>query len=96
MTFISGVPGWMVAVFGFMIFGQIMRAAFGGSRSRYRKWEQMGRQDVDRLEAAINQRDVVIEDLQQRLSELESRLDFTERMIATRSGEHAQEQARIG
>ena len=96
MTFASGIPGWMVAVFGFMIFSQVMRGVFGGARSRSRKWAQIDQQEVGRLEAAINQRDVVIEDLQQRLSELESRLDFTERMIATRSGEHAQEQARIG
>jgi hypothetical protein len=86
MTFVSGIPGWMVVVFGFMIVSQVMRGIFGGGRARVmRKWELVGRQDVDRLEAAINQRDVVIEDLQQRLSELESRLDFTERMIASRS-----------
>ena len=86
MTFISGIPSWMVLVFGFMIVSQVMRAVFGGGRARVaRKWERLGRQDVERLEASINQRDVVIEDLQQRLSELESRLDFTERMIASRS-----------
>ena len=86
MTFISGIPSWMVMVFGFMIVSQVMRAVFGGGRARVaRKWERLGRQDVERLEASINQRDVVIEDLQQRLSELESRLDFTERMIASRS-----------
>ena len=96
MTFISGIPGWVAGMFAFMIVMQVIRAISGGSRTRLRKWEQLGRQDVDRLEAAINQRDVVIEDLQQRLSELESRLDFTERLIATRSGEHAQDQARIG
>ena len=87
MTFISGVPGWMVAVFGFMIVSQVMRAVFGGSRTRSRKWGQLDQQEVGRLEAAINQRDVVIEDLLQRLSELESRLDFTERMIASRSAD---------
>ena len=96
MTFVSGVPGWMVAVFGFMLFSQVMRAVFGGGRARSRKWGQLDQQEIGRLDAAINQRDVVIEDLQQRLSELESRLDFTERMIAARSGEHAQDQARIG
>jgi hypothetical protein len=96
MTFVSGVPGWMVMVFGFMIFGQVMRTVFGGGRARSRKWGQFDQQEVGRLEAAIGQRDVVIEDLQQRLSELESRLDFTERMIAARSGEHAQDQAHTG
>jgi len=97
MTFPAGFPSWIVWVFGFMIVSQVMRGIFGGGRARMlRNWEAFGRQDVDRLEAAINQRDVVIEDLQQRMSELESRLDFTERMIAARSGEHVQDQARIG
>ena len=86
MTLISGFPGWMVVVFGFMFMGQAMKYMFGGARTRApRKWEQFGRSEVERLEAAMTQRDAVIEDLQQRLSEMESRLDFTERMIAGRS-----------
>jgi uncharacterized protein (DUF3084 family) len=34
------------------------------------------------MEDALLERDEVIEDLQRRLSEMESRLDFTERMLA--------------
>ena len=86
MTFISGIPSWLVMVLGFMFMGNVMRLVFSRSRFRSRgRWEQLGSGEVDRLEAAINQRDVVIEDLQQRMSELESRLDFTERMISSRS-----------
>ena len=92
MMFFSGIPQWMLFVGGFMIFGNVMRLIFGAGRVRYpRKWEQLGRQETERLEAALTQRDVVIEDLQQRLSELESRLDFTERMIASRSAEQTRE-----
>lgn len=86
MTALAAIPSWMIMVFGFMAFSSVMRMVFGGGRNRPpRKWEQFGRQEVDRLEAAMAQRDAVIEDLQQRLSEMESRLDFTERMIASRS-----------
>lgn len=86
MTALAGVPSWMILILGFMFVGPVMRMVFGGGRVRPpRKWEQFGRQEVDRLEAAMSQRDAVIEDLQQRLSEMESRLDFTERMIASRS-----------
>jgi hypothetical protein len=44
----------------------------------------MGQEEAKRLDAAIAERDVVIEDLQRRLSEMESRLDFTERLLAER------------
>ncbi|HEU5218555.1 MAG TPA: hypothetical protein VFU23_07840 [Gemmatimonadales bacterium] len=100
MSLIAGLPSWMVLIFGMMIVSSTMRLIFGNTSrpSRFRtprKWELFGRQEVERLEAAINERDVVIEDLQQRLSELESRLDFTERMIASRSAEPARENAAI-
>jgi hypothetical protein len=100
MTFVSGVPGWVAGMFAFMIVMQVMRAVFGRARSRVqipRRWELFDRQEVERLDAAISQRDDVIEDLQQRLSELESRADFAERMIANRSDEPApKEQVTIG
>ena len=97
MIHLTGMPSWMVLVFGFMFIGPAMRLIFGGGRFRAnRKWEQVGRQEVERLEAAMTQRDAVIEDLQQRLSEMESRLDFTERMIATRSADQTRENATTG
>ncbi len=93
----TGIPHWMILVGGFMIFGNVMKLVFGGGQKRAsRKWDMFGRQEIDRLDAAVSQRDVVIEDLQQRLSEMESRLDFTERMIASRSGETPTQQARVG
>jgi hypothetical protein len=97
MSILAGIPSWMVFVFAMMFIGPTIRLVFGGSRVRApRKWQLLGREDVDRLEAAIAQRDVVIEDLQQRLSELESRQDFAERMIASRTGETPKEPATIG
>ncbi len=81
----AAIPSWMILVFGFMFIGPAMRMVFGGRGRTPRKWQQFGRQEVERLEAAMTQRDAVIEDLQHRLSEMESRLDFTERMIASRS-----------
>lgn len=92
MTFFSGIPHWMIIVFGFMMFGNVMRMIFGNTRGRaFKNWEQYSRKDSERLETALGQRDMVIEDLQQRLSEMESRLDFTERMIASRSTEQTRE-----
>ena len=37
------------------------------------------------LENTLAERDLMLEDLQQRMSELESRLDFTERLLAERN-----------
>jgi hypothetical protein len=45
----------------------------------------VGQADVERLENAISERDGVIDDLQRRLSEMESRLDFAERLITEKS-----------
>ena len=80
------IPGWILLICAFMFIGPVMRHLFGGGPTRPpKKWAQFGRQEVERLEAAMAQRDMVIEDLQQRLSEMESRLDFTERLIASKS-----------
>lgn len=96
MSFLAGFPSWLVWIFGFMFLSSAMRHMFGGGRVRPpRKWEQFGRQEAERFEAALTQRDVVIEDLQQRLSEMESRLDFTERLIASRSADPARESTPI-
>jgi len=66
-----GIPGWMLFVFLMVFIGPVMRIG--------------GRRQNRRLEAALAERDAVIEDLQHRLSELESRLDFTERLVANHS-----------
>ena len=84
---LAAFPSWMVFIFVMAFMGPAMRYIFGG---RYTSvggpWaggRGLGKREVERLEAAINERDVVIEDLQKRLSEMESRLDFTERLIAS-------------
>jgi hypothetical protein len=90
-----GFPfGWIGFVVLMMCLSSVMRAVFGGWRRwdgtpvgsrRLRRRDRAGREDVERLDAEIAQRDQVIEDLQQRLSEVESRLDFTERLLAERA-----------
>jgi hypothetical protein len=66
-----------------MFMGPMMRMMFGSrwGRDRFNRGDPDG---VKRLEGALADRDAVIEDLQHRMSELESRLDFTERLLAER------------
>jgi len=47
-------------------------------------------EEFARLDAALTERDGVIEDLQHRLSEMESRLDFAERLLTERSSTPAE------
>jgi hypothetical protein len=80
----AAFPSWLIIVLAFAFIGPAMRGIFGGyrARGRWRFEPGMGQEEVKRLDAAIAERDVVIEDLQRRLSEMESRLDFTERLLA--------------
>ena len=82
-------PSWMIFIFVMAFMGPAMRYMFGSrSRGLVGRWDRtdrLGRQDIERLDAALAERDAVIEDLQHRLSEMESRLDFTERLIAQKS-----------
>ena len=87
----AAFPSWIIILFAFMLFGQTMRRIFGyrgrrwgGGRWKYEPLAGAGQEDVKRLDAALSERDMVIEDLQRRLSEMESRLDFTERLLAER------------
>jgi hypothetical protein len=78
-------PAWIFILFAIFWIGPMMRWMFGqGENARKRIHGKQGRKSEANLDAALEQRDQVIEDLQQRISELESRLDFTERMIATK------------
>ncbi len=89
-------PWWLAMIILFAIIGPVTRIA--SRESRY--WSRTGArkilrdQEVQRLESALGERDQVIEDLQRRVSEMEERLDFTERLLATRSGDAAEHTTR--
>lgn len=81
------MPSWMIFVLIVMFMGPMMRMMFRGKPHPWWKYEQMGtgnREEIRRLEGSLAERDLMLEDLQQRMSELESRLDFTERLLAER------------
>jgi hypothetical protein len=86
----AAFPSWLIILFAVMFFGQAMRGMFGyrsrrwGGRWKYEPLGGAGQDEVKRIDAAIAERDMVIEDLQRRLSEMESRLDFTERLLSER------------
>jgi hypothetical protein len=76
----------MVFVLLVMFMGPMMRMMFGTMHNR---WDRLdgprGKRAQRALDEALAERDQVIDDLQRRLTEMESRLDFTERMLAERS-----------
>jgi hypothetical protein len=75
-------PFWMI----FVVFGMFMAAR--GTFMHGRRPERLGgktRDEIKRLEDTLANRDAVIDDLQHRMSELESRLDFTERMLSEKT-----------
>lgn len=79
-------PSWMMFVLIMMFMGPMMNMMFGG-RGRWGKHNRVegeGRGEIKRLESALAERDAMLDDLQHRMSELESRLDFTERLLAER------------
>lgn len=80
-------PSWMMFVLFIMFMGPMMRMMFGAKRGRWGRFEGLesgSREEIRRLESSLAERDAVLEDLQQRMSELESRLDFSERLLAER------------
>jgi hypothetical protein len=81
------MPSWMIFVLIMIFMGPMMRVMFGGRGGwgRPDRLEGGARTELKRLENALADRDLMLEDLQQRMSELESRLDFTERLLAERS-----------
>jgi chromosome segregation ATPase len=89
MTLHAAWPTWMTFIIVMMFVGPAMRFVFGGGRyRRLDRWRnRLPRQESEQLanlETALSERDTVIDDLQQRLSELESRLDFAERLLSER------------
>lgn len=87
MTTFADIPVWLILVIFFGAMGPMMRMIFGGWNSGTWPHHKSGKRssDIARLDAQIAERDVVIEDLQRRINELESRLDFTERLLAERA-----------
>ncbi len=79
-------PSWMMFVLIMMFMGPMMRMMFGGRGpwGKHGRVEGAGRDEIKRLEGALAERDAMLDDLQQRMSELESRLDFTERLLTER------------
>ena len=81
------MPSWMIFVLIVMFMGPMMRMMFRGKPNpgwKYERMESGSREEIRRLEGSLAERDLVLDDLQQRMSELESRLDFTERLLAER------------
>lgn len=92
MPMFAQFPSWMMFVLFFMFMGPMMRMMFGAKRGRWGRFEGLesgSREELRRLEGVVADRDVMLDDLQQRMSELESRLDFTERLLSERR-EHAE------
>ena len=81
------MPSWMIFVLIVMFMGPMMRMMFGG-RGGWGKPDRLeggARTELKRLENTLAERDLMLDDLQHRMSELESRLDFTERLLAERN-----------
>jgi hypothetical protein len=79
---------WVFLIVLVSMLGPLLRSLFNDGEGSGRKRRVRGRggsAEAERLEAALAERDTVIEDLQRRLSELESRLDFTERQLTSNS-----------
>lgn len=75
--------------------GSVVRSVLGIPRLRSGRlaWRRLGfdpGEEFARLDAALAERDGQIEDLQHRLSEMESRVDFAERLLTERSGAPAE------
>jgi hypothetical protein len=90
MIHLAAFPSWLIIVIVVMMVSQFRFMAARRRRDlpddvRDRLRNRLGGVDERRFEEALNQRDQVIEDLQRRLSEMESRLDFSERLLAEKS-----------
>jgi hypothetical protein len=84
MPMLAQFPSWMMFVLLMMFMGPLMRMMFGGGRGKQDRLDGSARNEIKRLENTLAERDGMLEDLQLRMSELESRLDFTERLLAER------------
>ena len=85
------MPSWMIFVLIVMFMGPMMRMMFGGRAGwgKPDRFEGGAKAELKRLENTLAERDLMLEDLQHRMSELESRLDFTERLLSERNASPA-------
>lgn len=56
-----------------------------GPRGRHRRWEREARPAQAELDEETRARLAMVDQLESRVSELENRLDFTERLLSERS-----------
>jgi hypothetical protein len=97
-------PSWMTFVIIMVLIGPMWRLILGARgrdtwnrdgvrlRIRGRGREVLREVAGEHIDSALEERDQVIEDLQRRLTEMESRLDFTERLLAERTTESRERQ----
>lgn len=83
------MPWWVMLIMVFVFMGGMRRMMSQGwepEGHRGKRRRLQGEANLEQtVERALAERDTVIEDLQNRISELESRLDFTERLLAART-----------
>ena len=80
----------IASTIGSILRGGRSRWQMGGGRMAWRRLGFDPAEEFARLDGAIAERDTMIEDLQHRLSEMESRLDFAERLLTEKSSAAAQ------
>ena len=81
-------PSWMTFAIIVILIGPVWRLMLGSrGRESWNSRTLRGRRAEGQIQSELESRDQVIEDLQRRLTEMESRLDFTERLLAERSNE---------
>ncbi len=85
-------PWWLTMMIVFAFMGPLFRMGrhWGGWGDAGSPRSRKGlREELARMDAALAERDEVIDDLQRRLLEVESRLDFTERLLAEKRDQAA-------
>ena len=97
-------PSWMTFVIIMVLVGPMWRLILGARgrdtwnsnrvrlRVRGRGREVLREVAGEHIDSALEERDQVLEDLQRRLTEMESRLDFTERLLAERTTQSREQQ----
>lgn len=72
---------WMFWLMPFLLFVMMTK------HWRRERWAMAAHRGSPRLERELDEQRVYVETLERRVADLEERLDFTERLLAGRSGE---------